>query len=41
MSILLHEISKLLYHAKATDVTFIRLGTSGGVGVPGGKFKFF
>mmetsp|Transcript_9678 Transcript_9678/g.13573 ORF Transcript_9678/g.13573 Transcript_9678/m.13573 type:complete len:351 (-) Transcript_9678:27-1079(-) len=36
MSILLHEITKLLFHAQATDVTFIRIGTSGGLGLPGG-----
>lgn len=35
-SILLHEITKLLNHAGAKDVVYIRLGTSGGVGVPGG-----
>lgn len=36
MSILLHEITKLLYHAKVKDVNFMRIGTSGGVGVNGG-----
>merc|ERR1740117_2341649 len=38
-SIFLHEVSKLLFHAKAdlSNIAFIRLGTSGGVGVPGGS----
>jgi len=36
VSILLHEIAKLLEHAKAKDVTFLRLGSSGGVGVEPG-----
>lgn len=36
MSILLHEITKLLFHAKAKNVTFIRIGTSGGLGVAPG-----
>jgi len=36
LSILLHEIAKLLFYAKATNVAFIRIGTSGGLGVPGG-----
>eukprot|EP00011_Vannellida_sp_DIVA3-517-6-12_P011463 CAMPEP_0114618186 /NCGR_PEP_ID=MMETSP0168-20121206/7576_1 /TAXON_ID=95228 ORGANISM="Vannella sp., Strain DIVA3 517/6/12" /NCGR_SAMPLE_ID=MMETSP0168 /ASSEMBLY_ACC=CAM_ASM_000044 /LENGTH=348 /DNA_ID=CAMNT_0001829331 /DNA_START=59 /DNA_END=1102 /DNA_ORIENTATION=+ len=36
MSILLHEVTKLLFHAKATDVTYIRIGTSGGLGLEGG-----
>lgn len=37
-SIFLHEVSKLLFHAKAdlAKVSMIRLGTSGGVGVSGG-----
>jgi len=36
--IFLHEVSKLLFHAKAdlAKLRVIRLGTSGGVGVPGG-----
>lgn len=34
MSILLHEVSKLLYFGKARkDVIFIRVGTSGGLGI--------
>ncbi|OQR72827.1 uridine phosphorylase 1-like [Tropilaelaps mercedesae] len=35
-SILLHEMFKLLKYAKCKDVIMIRIGTSGGVGVPGG-----
>lgn len=36
MSILLHELIKLMHYAKCKDVTFFRLGTSGGVGVSPG-----
>ncbi|VDL85806.1 unnamed protein product, partial [Nippostrongylus brasiliensis] len=36
LSIMLNEAFKLLHHAKATDLTFIRMGTSGGVGVEPG-----
>jgi uridine phosphorylase len=36
-SILLHEVSKLLAHAQAEDPVFIRLGTSGGIGVEPGS----
>ena len=36
MSILLHELAKLLHYAGAEDPAFIRLGTSGGVGVKPG-----
>jgi uridine phosphorylase len=35
-SILMHEIAKLLHHAKATNVIFIRTGTSGGIGIAPG-----
>eukprot|EP00929_Paragymnodinium_shiwhaense_P021616 TRINITY_DN14054_c0_g2_i2.p1 TRINITY_DN14054_c0_g2~~TRINITY_DN14054_c0_g2_i2.p1 ORF type:complete len:205 (+),score=47.41 TRINITY_DN14054_c0_g2_i2:910-1524(+) len=37
-SIFLHEVSKLLFHAKVNlwEVRIIRLGTSGGIGVKGG-----
>lgn len=35
-SILLHELLKLLKYAKCRNITMIRLGTSGGVGVAGG-----
>lgn len=37
MSILLNEIFKLLHHAGATDVTFFRIGTSGGLGLEPGS----
>lgn len=33
IAIMLHELIKLLYHAKCTNVTIIRIGTSGGVGM--------
>eukprot|EP00008_Paramoeba_atlantica_P005387 CAMPEP_0201488146 /NCGR_PEP_ID=MMETSP0151_2-20130828/17240_1 /ASSEMBLY_ACC=CAM_ASM_000257 /TAXON_ID=200890 /ORGANISM="Paramoeba atlantica, Strain 621/1 / CCAP 1560/9" /LENGTH=328 /DNA_ID=CAMNT_0047873379 /DNA_START=27 /DNA_END=1013 /DNA_ORIENTATION=- len=36
MSILLHELVKLLYYAKATNFIFIRIGTSGGLGLDPG-----
>lgn len=32
IAIMLHELIKLLYHAHCTDVTIIRIGTSGGIG---------
>ncbi|KAG8125034.1 hypothetical protein E2320_020469 [Naja naja] len=32
ISIMLHELIKLLHHAKCCDVTIIRIGTSGGLG---------
>ena len=34
--IFLHEVTKLLDYAGCTDVKFIRIGTSGGIGVEGG-----
>ncbi|KFM57843.1 Uridine phosphorylase 2, partial [Stegodyphus mimosarum] len=37
LSILLHEMIKLMYHAQCKDVTFIRIGTCGGIGIPGGS----
>ena len=37
MSIMLHEITKALHYAKATDVVYIRIGTSGGLGCPPGS----
>eukprot|EP01028_Stygiella_incarcerata_P007481 TRINITY_DN3095_c0_g1_i1.p1 TRINITY_DN3095_c0_g1~~TRINITY_DN3095_c0_g1_i1.p1 ORF type:complete len:290 (-),score=87.73 TRINITY_DN3095_c0_g1_i1:109-978(-) len=37
ISILVHEVAKLMYYARATDVVFIRTGTSGGLGVPPGS----
>ena len=30
--IMLNELIKLLHHARCTDVTVIRIGTSGGIG---------
>ena len=36
LSILLHEITKLLHYAGATKAAYIRVGTSGGVGVEPG-----
>ncbi|XP_022919846.1 uridine phosphorylase 1-like [Onthophagus taurus] len=36
ISILLHEMIKLMYHAKAKDPIFFRIGTCGGIGVEGG-----
>jgi uridine phosphorylase len=36
LGILLHEMIKLMYHAKCKDPIFIRIGTSGGIGVEGG-----
>lgn len=36
LGILLHEMIKLMYHAKCKDPIFIRIGTCGGVGVEGG-----
>ncbi|EDW80671.1 uncharacterized protein Dwil_GK11445, isoform A [Drosophila willistoni] len=36
VSILMHEMIKLMYHAKCKDPVFIRIGTCGGIGVEGG-----
>jgi len=36
VSILLHEVIKLMYHAKVRDPVFIRIGTCGGIGYEGG-----
>ncbi|XP_058830389.1 uridine phosphorylase 1 isoform X1 [Topomyia yanbarensis] len=36
LGILLHEMIKLMYHAKCINPIFIRIGTCGGVGVEGG-----
>lgn len=36
ISILLNEITKLLYYANCCEVTYIRIGTSGGIGVEPG-----
>ncbi|XP_030065340.1 uridine phosphorylase 1 [Microcaecilia unicolor] len=37
ISIMLHELIKLLYHSKCSDVTIIRIGTSGGIGLDSGS----
>ncbi|KAK4300091.1 hypothetical protein Pmani_027683 [Petrolisthes manimaculis] len=37
IGILLHELFKLMYHAKCKDPVFFRLGTCGGVGIEGGN----
>lgn len=36
ISILLHELAKLMMYAEARDFVFIRIGTSGGIGIPAG-----
>lgn len=36
ITIMLHEMIKLLHYAGARDAIFIRIGTSGGIGVPPG-----
>ncbi|GIY66619.1 uridine phosphorylase 2 [Caerostris darwini] len=37
ISVVLHEIMKLLHHAEAEDPVFLRIGTSGGLGIPPGS----
>ncbi|KAK2726044.1 hypothetical protein QYM36_000488 [Artemia franciscana] len=37
VGILLHEIIKLMYHARVKDPIFFRLGTCGGIGIEGGN----
>ena len=36
LSILLHEIFKMLWHAGVEDATFFRIGTCGGINLPPG-----
>lgn len=36
VGILLHEIIKLMHHARVQDPIFFRIGTSGGIGIEGG-----
>lgn len=36
VGILLHEVIKLMYHARVKDPIFFRIGTSGGIGLEGG-----
>ena len=33
LTILLHEVIKLLHYAEAKDAVIIRIGTSGGIGI--------
>jgi uridine phosphorylase len=33
IGILLHEVIKLMYHARARDPVFFRIGTCGGIGL--------
>lgn len=40
ISIMLHELIKLLYHAKCSNITIIRIGTSGGIGISPLDFLF-
>ncbi|XP_045154488.1 uridine phosphorylase 2 isoform X4 [Echinops telfairi] len=37
ISVMLHELIKLLYHAQCCDVTIFRIGTSGGIGIEPGS----
>lgn len=37
LTILLHEIIKLMYHAKVKDPIFFRIGTCGGIGIEPGS----
>ncbi|XP_026479462.1 uridine phosphorylase 1-like [Ctenocephalides felis] len=36
VGILLHELIKLMYHARVKDPVFFRIGTCGGIGIDGG-----
>jgi uridine phosphorylase len=36
VGILLHEVIKLMFHARVHDPIFFRIGTCGGVGLEGG-----
>jgi len=36
VGILLHEVIKLMYHARVKDPIFFRIGTCGGIGIEGG-----
>jgi uridine phosphorylase len=36
VSILLHEVIKLMFHARVRDPIFFRIGTCGGIGLEGG-----
>ena len=37
LSILMHEVIKLLWHAGVYDATFFRIGTCGGIGLDAGS----
>lgn len=37
MLILLHEVTKLLHYAECREVVYLRIGTSGGLGLPAGS----
>jgi len=37
LSVVMHELFKLLHHACVTNVTFFRIGTCGGLGIPAGS----
>lgn len=37
LSIFLNEVTKLLHYAKCGDVTYVRIGTSGGIGIEPGS----
>ncbi|XP_008586025.1 PREDICTED: uridine phosphorylase 1 isoform X2 [Galeopterus variegatus] len=37
IAIMLHELIKLLYHARCSNITIIRIGTSGGIGLEPGS----
>ncbi|XP_037515904.1 uridine phosphorylase 1-like [Rhipicephalus sanguineus] len=37
LSILMHEVLKLIHYARCRDVVLIRIGTSGGIGIPAGS----
>jgi uridine phosphorylase len=36
VGILLHEVIKLMFHARVHDPVFFRIGTCGGIGLEGG-----
>jgi uridine phosphorylase len=36
VGILLHEVIKLMFHARVRDPIFFRIGTCGGIGLEGG-----
>lgn len=38
--VMLHELAKLLHYAQVEDVTLLRIGTSGGIGIDPGFILF-